>query len=178
MEKLHLALLAKWAEEAGLGGIKGRKRLQKVVYFLSQAGCRLDVDYHLHHYGPYSREVANLTDVMVSEGLLSETGGGGSQYEYCLAPHASALIDDIRRACPEDLRPLDKFAPFAKKLFAEELWLLELGSTILYFYRLQPGIRNWESALSSACLFKKVDAGSASSRRALDLAQKFSVLES
>ena len=82
MNRLQMATLLSWADDAGL---RGRKRLQKVVFFLQEAGCPLDCRYTLHHYGPYSRDVADRCDEMVAAGLIDESGGpstGDMQYAY------------------------------------------------------------------------------------------------
>jgi len=173
MDRLQLALLAKWAEDAGLPGIQGRKRLQKVVYFLKQAGCPIDVDYTLHHYGPYSREVANVTDVMVAEGLLVEEGGGGSQYNYKLGEHTRPMIGPTRALRPETLHTFEAFQDKAVELLRENLWRLELGSTILYFYHSQPAAADWDAALREACKYKKADLAAPDTSAALSLAKRF-----
>ena len=56
MDRYQLATLSSWAGERG---IQGRKRLQKVVFLLQAAGCPLSSHFTLHHYGPYSRDVAD-----------------------------------------------------------------------------------------------------------------------
>ena len=68
MNRYQLAKIVDWA-----GTLETRKRMQKVVYLLQVAGCPLGADYTLHHYGPYSQEVARLTDEMVQTGILTET---------------------------------------------------------------------------------------------------------
>lgn len=86
MNRHQLATLIWWAGEAG---IQGRKRLQKVVYFLQQAGCPLDCQYTLHHFGPYSRDVADACDEMVAARLVVESGGLNK--ECCNTPTRSNL---------------------------------------------------------------------------------------
>ena len=86
MNRLQLATLLSWA---GDNGLHGRKRLQKVVYFLQEAGCPLNCRYSLHHFGPYSCDVADRCDEMVAAGLLEETArpfNGDTQYTYALKP--------------------------------------------------------------------------------------------
>jgi uncharacterized protein YwgA len=170
MDKLQLAMLTRWAEDAGLPGIQSRKRMQKVVYFLQQAGCPISAEYTLHHYGPYSRDVANVTDVMVAEGLLEELGGGGGQYDYKLSPQTRPMIDLTRARHAEAARAFDAFRDRAVELLRQDLWLLELGSTILY-YRTQSQNGDWERALIKACEFKRVDR-TGRSLAALELAKR------
>jgi len=162
MNRLQLATLLSWAGDAGL---QGRKRLQKVVFFLQEAGCPLDCKYTLHHFGPYSRDVADRCDEMVAARLIDETvepQNGVTQYAYSLKPATQALL-----ANKQD-RNLEPFEELGKRLIDEKLWLLELGSTILLFYSQCP---DWEKALNKACAFKKVDPNDWI-RKALALAQQ------
>lgn len=59
---------------AGEQGFSGRKRLQKVVFLLQQAGCDLGCHFTLQPFGPYSLDVAHAIDEMVAAGLVIETG--------------------------------------------------------------------------------------------------------
>lgn len=162
MNRLQLATLLNWADETGF---EGRKRLQKVIYLLQQAGCPLSSDYVLHHYGPYSRDVADLCDEMVAAGLIEERGGPSesSPYAYRLQPKTRELLHE---------RSDDAMQPFeslARELIAGPLWHLELGSTILLFRR--RGLA-WEQARSSACEFKRVQPDDPASLASLELARQ------
>jgi len=80
MTKYKLAKLIAMA-----GGLRSRKRVQKMVYLLQSAGCDFDADFGLHYYGPYSRDVAELLDRLTSEEILIETPrrfDHGHQYDY------------------------------------------------------------------------------------------------
>jgi uncharacterized protein YwgA len=164
MNRLQLATLLSWA---GDKGFRGRKRLQKVVYFLQEAGCPLDCRYTLHHFGPYSRDVADRCDEMVAAGLIEEEGGptsGGMEYAYALKPGARVALEQS----PDEV--MRKFEAVGTSLINESTWALELGSTILFFYRQTP---NWDQALQGACEFKKVSASVEAGGRALALAKQF-----
>src|SRR5713226_644545 len=92
MERYQLAKIVDWA-----GTFRSRKRMQKLIFLLQAAGCPLDVDYDLHRYGPYSQDVARLTDEMVREKLLSErreTHPYGEQYSYVLTEEASRQMSE------------------------------------------------------------------------------------
>lgn len=175
MDKLQLALLTQWAEDANLGGIQGRKRMQKVVYFLQQAGCPIDAEYTLHHYGPYSRDVANVTDVMVAEGLLEERIDEGGQYGYKLNARTRPMIELTRARRASAIDELDRHRERAVKLLQEDPWTLELGSTIHFSYKRK---RDWDAALREACAFKHCDPTAPTSRRALDFAKECAVTTS
>lgn len=154
MDKYRLAKLVQWA---GADGVIGRKRLQKVVYFLQKAGCSFGAEYTLHHYGPYSRDVAEACDELVTAQLLEEEEGplgSVTQYTYKMAERGQAALDQTERR-PEN--PAQSMAPFralGEELLRTDLWELELGSTILYF---RDKSMDWNDAARRACEFKKVD---------------------
>src|SRR5438876_8802937 len=88
MTRYQLAKLVEWA-----GILNSRKRLQKVVFLLQASGCPIEAEYFLHHYGPYSQEVARMSDEMVQVGLLEESSQPnpvGVQYAYKLTKVAVA----------------------------------------------------------------------------------------
>lgn len=165
MNRLQLATLLSWAGENGL---EGRKRLQKVVYFLQAAGCPLNCQYTLHHYGPYSRDVADVCDEMVAAKLIEESGGpaeGRNQYIYQLPQGTRNLLAEGSDEQMSDFQPL------GERLLGEGIWPLELGSTILFFYK-QGG--DWQQSLVDACAYKGVEPEMDSSQNALNLAQQVS----
>jgi uncharacterized protein len=150
MDRYQLATLASWAGE---NGIRGRKRMQKVVYFMQAAGCDLGCDFTLHHYGPYSRDVSETCDEMVASGLLHEAQES-TQYNYFLPEQTQQMLADVNQKSPGRATPLKKFETLAKQLLGADLWHLELGSTILYFYDFNES-KDWNKALQDACKFKK-----------------------
>ena len=118
MNRYQLAKIVEWA-----GTLRARKRMQKLIYLLQAAGCPLDVDYDLHHYGPYSEDVARTTDEMVREKLLGETTetySYGEQYSYSLTPRS---IDQIHRyeAEARGLEDARKIKPFEQLAQARRL---------------------------------------------------------
>lgn len=163
MNRHQLATLLSWA---GDQGFPGRKRLQKVVFFLQQAGCDLGCHYTLHHFGPYSRDVAEACDEMVAAGLVIEKGGpqsGTMQYDYTLRPE----IRDLVNKTPEP--QVQQFQKLGTELIGKDIWQLELGSTILFFHGQMP---DWDRALAQACDFKKVPMSVEASQTALSLAKR------
>jgi uncharacterized protein YwgA len=133
MERYHIGKLVQWA-----GTLNSRKRLQKVAYLLEAAGCALACDHYLHHYGPYSSQVASLTDEMVKDGLLEEyekVNTVGVTYSYRLSRHAKAdLIEFENSTRGTDLhKKIEKFEALSKKLLKTDLTVLELASTVAFF---------------------------------------------
>jgi uncharacterized protein len=169
MTRYQLAKLVGWA-----GTFHSRKRMQKLVFLLQAAGCPLDADYDLHHYGPYSQDVARLTDEMVREKLLEErieVHPYGEQYSYTL-PEASRRQVDEYEAGPRGAQPAEQLARFqalARTLYQAELKDLEVASTIVFFR--QRG-HDWAVAVAKTCQFKDLPAGAPQVKKAEELARK------
>jgi uncharacterized protein YwgA len=156
MKRYQLAKIVSWAET-----LHTRKRLQKVVFMLQAAGCPLEAGFYLHHYGPYSEEVARLTDELVRLALFEEsaTGNGqGQQYSYRLtAPTVEKLsqLESSERG-QAMLAELTPYEELARRLLQADLRDLEVAATLLYFRRQGD---DWSRAVETTCGFKGVPAG-------------------
>lgn len=165
MNRYQMAKLVSWANK-----LDTRKRLQKVVFMLQSAGCPLDADFYLHHYGPYSEDVARLADEMVRENLLLENleeVPKGTKYTYCLSKEVEEQLKTLEQTekGQEWIRQMAPFEEKAKALLGKDLRHLEFASTILYFQ--QRGC-SWDEAVAKAEKFK----GTPAVRKALSLAQQ------
>lgn len=170
MNKYHLAKLIEMA-----GSIKTRKRVQKVAYLLQIAGLDLGVKFRLHHFGPYSAEVASLLDEMSSQGILVENrqaNRAGWQSEYHLSDQAQQTLREFDKTA-KGKELAGELVPFESRIYrllaVDDLWELELGATIAYFYEKE---RNWDSAVAHACKFKSVPANVPKTLHALSLAKE------
>lgn len=117
---VHLALHA-------IGGkIQGRTKLQKTVYFLGVMTDHLEeLGYGAHYYGPYSPQVAQAADRLVSLGFvdLSVSGGGATdprgfevaRYDYELNDEGKRVAEQKKERFPEEWR---KITVAAEKLRA------------------------------------------------------------
>jgi len=175
MNRYQLATIVKWAET-----LRTRKRLQKVVYLLQAAGCDFGAEYALHHYGPYSSDVACLTDEMVQAGLLSEDeepNQVGTSFSYQLSESAKQQMEKLeqRGDHAQRLGALLNHELLAKRLLTEpELRELEFAATIAYFHAKEPeGVSDtWELAREAAAKFKRQDASSTVMQSAERLARE------
>lgn len=163
MNKYCLAKVVQWA---GPVGVAGRKRLQKVVYLLQKAGFPSDAEFGLHHFGPYSRDVAEACDDLVAANVLQEQmcdNAVGTQYTYTLLPNnGNAALDRTELRLPQLTAQVAPFRRLAEDVLARDLWELELGSTIYFFYE---RVENWDEAIRRACKFKGVDRSTDSAAR-------------
>lgn len=171
MTRYQLAKLVKWA-----GTLHSRKRLQKVVFLLQAGGCPFDAEYTLHHYGPYSQEVARLSDEMVQVGLLneeSEQNQVGLQYSYDLPDSVEKEIAELEGTAKgkKMAAHLSPFEAQAKELLNKtDLWLLEVASTMVYFRKKG---NTWPDAVERTCNFKKLTANAGVVKKAEGLAHQF-----
>jgi uncharacterized protein YwgA len=169
MTRYQLAKIVGWA-----GTLDTRKRMQKVAYLLQVAGCPLEAEYNLHHYGPYSQEVSRLADDMVQANLLIERAESnlvGQQYSYRLSDGARQSLSDFEatllgRSLSESMV---RFEPLARQLFQADLKELEFASTIIFFSRQGHG---WPEAIEKMCEFKGLKPGTRPVERADALARE------
>jgi uncharacterized protein YwgA len=110
--------------------VAGRKRLQKLTYFLERAGGPSVGDFQLRQFGPYSEMVARETSVLVAFGDLNEKvqplGTYGTfQSVYSLADATSAP------------RLPTSFSEFISELDGFSTLELEIAATIDYFRRME-----------------------------------------
>jgi uncharacterized protein YwgA len=91
------------------GAIKGRKRIQKLVFLLKrQSGIPFGFDFKPYFYGPYSEGLADTIQLFTSIGLLKERvvalDSGFAQYSYTLTPEAKKLITKSKIRVPRNFR--------------------------------------------------------------------------
>lgn len=169
--------LAKLVSLANQGTIESRKRIQKIIFLLNSAGMSLVDDFKLHHYGPYSPEVAKLLDELSLNGILNESEtpiGSGTQFNYSLTDSAKTALADLEAEAPKSIRKqqsqFNLFNDKISELFqVDDAWLLELGATIAFFHRKGKG---WPEATKLACEFKRVPESAQKSQQALRLAKQ------
>jgi uncharacterized protein len=115
------------------GRIDGRKKLQKMVHILQEAGYRSDFpeDFGYLLYGPYSSELKREIDTLVASGLVAERQrlGEYESYVYEATPQLGAELHDV--APPGE----PSWAALARELAQRPAQELEAISTILFLRR-------------------------------------------
>ena len=115
-----------------------RKRLHKCVFLLQLAGLDMKAEYCLHYYGPFSRDVAEATDLLTQSKILAETeipNPMGASYSYRITPKGAAMLSDYE-ASPEGTGACKKVSAFIDRfegLMKVPLWTLELASTVAFY---------------------------------------------
>ncbi len=147
---------------ASVKEVDSRKRLQKALFFVQEAGCNLDAEYELYLYGPYSRDLAIVTDQLEAAGIIEEqeedTECGGVQYRYIISDTKRLEEFEATEAGKKEKAELEEFLSLFKELNEEDRWELELASTVAYYYR-RVGLA-WEEAKKRTAAFKKESSDS------------------
>lgn len=153
--------------------VDSRKRLQKSIYLLKLADCPLKCDYLLHYYGPYSFELANLIDQLKGSKIIKEsvdlTGYGNQRYISQITNKGKRVLGEFEKSnAGKDLyAQIKRFIPLFKKLNQEDLWILELGATVAYYYE-----GNWQEAQAKTAGFKKIRKNDHNLLKATNLAKE------
>jgi uncharacterized protein YwgA len=116
------------------GRIDGRKKLQKIVHILKEAGAPLEFRYGFHFHGPFSAELKGDIDALVAEAILKEEEGATrvadyKQYSYSLGEAGAELL---RQYAPGET---PEWSGLAAELNGKSAQELEAVSTLLYLQR-------------------------------------------
>lgn len=159
---------------ASVEKVDSRKRLQKSVYLLQRAGCPLKCEYILHYYGPYSFELAGLIDQLGGAKIIEEKpeqlGTGVVRYTSVITDKGRKVLGSFEKTKGgnEAREQIDPFVDSFASLAGKNLWVLELGATVRYYYE-----GDWKKARSQAAAFKKIQENDQQLSEATDLAKKF-----
>ncbi len=147
MTKYQLAKLILMA-----GGVESRKRVQKTVHLLQAAGCPLEMDFRLHLFGPYSKDLASLLDRLASNGVVHETEDG-KQYNYVFSEKMRESLESFEATPAGEAAKaeMEKYQPLLGTLCEPRPRVLELASTIAFFYQ---RCRSWAEATAATADYK------------------------
>lgn len=107
--------------------VEGKKRLQKLVYFLSEAGADSEASFFLKNFGPYSAEVDNATAMLTIFGGLEESSKAVGTSDYLTTVYAlPADSGDVSQLDPVLAGKLQSFNAFSTIE-------LEIASTVRLF---------------------------------------------
>lgn len=115
----------------GLDSIKGRKKLQKVVYLMELKGADIPYKYNYHHYGPYSPQLQEEINFLVRQNFLTESKENGT-YVYSITELGREFKKTIKDetdtlAMKELLDDLNSKSPQFLELVSTYAFLLEGG---------------------------------------------------
>ena len=132
--------------EAAGGEIVGKIRLQKMVYLLDQLGLGSGYSFDYHHYGPYSSELADRTNLDVLFDCVVEESqrrfSDGVPYSVFKLPgsYEPSGADGIGGI------PEAKIKGFVSLLQAQSGTVLELAATIHWLAFVEK-VEDWRNEL-------------------------------
>lgn len=115
--------------------VKGRTRIQKMLYLTNQIGWNAIKDYHFYQYGPYSDWLKRELDMLVQRGLIEESQENTSDektlYGYKITQDGSKYLQTINLQPSELVTKTKKFLDELKSYRTDDLEIM----TSLYFLR-------------------------------------------
>jgi len=111
--------------------------MQKICFLLQANGCPLDLDYYLDSIGPYSQDLAHVTNEMTLLGLLEEEAEGPAfqqRFNYRLTEKAKRQLDEIEESgTPPDLKQMAPYDLEFRQLLEIDVQELQHAATLVYF---------------------------------------------
>lgn len=112
------------------GGIRGRKKLQKMFYLMQMLGYDYSLDYSYQNYGPYSAQLQFEVDMLVAEELLGE-GFDHNTYSYSVTTKGKEFLRLVEEKGLTDIGP-EVPTDLLSELKQYDAQLLELASTMMF----------------------------------------------
>lgn len=109
--------------------VKGRKKLQKLIYILQKCRVPFKEKFQFHFYGPYSEELTLRVEELCNLHLIQESKedkGNYSRYNYSITEEGQAFLNQFTLDMPN-------FLPHIELLQDKSSRFLELVSTMLFF---------------------------------------------
>jgi uncharacterized protein len=163
--------LLKMVESAGK--IRGRKKLQKLVYLLkAEDRWPFENGFIMHFFGPYSSSLAARVDDLTESGLLDENsnqfGNEVTEYQYSITDKGEEHLRELEKLNTEEEKLPGLIERF-KQLDKCPVWQLELAATLVYWMRWG---MNWDEALAATAEKKRTDTGNSDFQIAQKLANE------
>ena len=132
------------------GEIKGKTKLQKIVYFLGLAlKHEEELGYRAHFYGPYSDEVASSVERLKTLGFLDHTVSGmgvADGHGFEVARHDYRLNDSGRRIAqakaksyPDEWGKIQTAAEKMKTLLDQDYMKLSIAAKTKFMLKKKSG---------------------------------------
>ncbi|WP_203248407.1 YwgA family protein [Sporosarcina beigongshangi] len=109
--------------------VKGRKKIQKMIYIAKKMNFPFAEKYELHMYGPYSEELTLRIEELCAMGFLAEQcvdKGSYVQYSYTTTEEGTSFLETAKT-------PHETLAVCVDMMNGKSSRFLELVSTLLYF---------------------------------------------
>ena len=136
--------------------IKGRTRIQKMLYLTNQIGWNVINDYHFYQYGPYSDWVKRELDALVQGGLIEEARQENIFdekiiYEYKITQDGSKYLQSIGLQPSDLVTKTGKFLDQLKNYSTDDL---EIMTSLYFLKKSDPEIDSNERLVKFVKLYK------------------------
>lgn len=101
-----------------LGEVKGKKAFQKLVYFAQVLGIPLEKAFSMHYYGPYSQEVADEMNELISQGYLNNIPGSYSYFLSTSTGDKPIVPEDYSAQFKELIKKFGSMSPRGLEIYA------------------------------------------------------------
>jgi uncharacterized protein YwgA len=124
----RIAGLAAFVEELNTRGVRvrGKKALQKLLFFAQDLGWPTAFEYRLHFYGPYSNDADAITDLLEADNVLRRDAQGD------IVP--ADAIESVGKAFVRSAAAKSAASEIAKLFGQDDPMTLELLATIKYMW--------------------------------------------
>lgn len=135
--------------------IKGRTRIQKMLYLTNRIGWNAIKDYYFYQYGPYSDWLKRELDMLVQQGFIDENeekiDDKKTLYEYKITPDGTKYLQTIDLQPPELVSKTKKFFEQLKNYRTDDL---ELMTSLYHIRKSDPEIDSNDRLVKLIKLYK------------------------
>ncbi|MEQ8967093.1 MAG: hypothetical protein RID91_14840 [Azospirillaceae bacterium] len=133
------------------GEIVGRVRFHKIAYLLEEAGMHSGIWFSYHHYGPFSRDLADALDhAVVKDRVREDQGRRSDSNPYSIFRSAAPQAGDFDGMTVEQARAL------VQRMKDQPSVVLELAATI-HWLREKERVADWREELRQRKTIKATD---------------------
>jgi len=138
-----------------LKGIKGRTRIQKMLYLTDKLGWNTISDYYFYQYGPYSEKLKRELDLLVRHGLIEEKEeekpNGNTLYEYGLTTNGSKYLHITNIESSDLIKKTEQFLDEIRNYTTDDL---EIMTSLYHLKKSDPDIDSNEKLVKFVKLYK------------------------
>ncbi|MEX2192470.1 MAG: hypothetical protein WD717_03715 [Nitrosarchaeum sp.] len=135
--------------------VKGRTRIQKMLYLTDKLGWNTITDYYFYQYGPYSEGLKRELELLVRHGLIEEneeeSTNGNTLYEYKLTPNGSKYLQITNLGSSELIKKTEQFLEELRRYSTADL---EIMTSLYHLKKSDPEIDSNERLIKFVKLYK------------------------
>jgi len=123
-----------------LGRVRGKKALQKIMYFVKEYAARLSYRFRWWFFGPFSKELYDDIDFLVACDILSYNN---VNYEISLTSKHEEIVPDVKEDIDKETKEkIEKLLEKLKKVTNFDPRRLELAASIHFIVKYGVGLKS------------------------------------